>query len=675
MSRSKSQSLKIKVKANNQTTFSERLPDLFQKGILSCIILMVIVVPLAFHPGSFERYPIPKLTVFKVLLLTGLILWAFKIITEKKFVFKIRGLDLPIIFYLVSSSLSFKNSLNIYAFENSIINMVLFTSFYYLVLNNVKKESVRKILFFSVITAIGISLLGIYQYITATQFNLNTTVVSTLGHSNFLAQYLIAIIPISLSLFMRSSKAEEILLLGGGALIISTCLILTFARGGWLGFVVSTGIFSLLYGLNLKKENKKENLPKNKRLALFLIFIFVLGGLLASSKSYILRSVFVSPKIPLASISHEKDSEANFKVLTAMLRFAMWKGTVNMIEEYPVFGVGLGNYPVQSPRFRTWEELDVNQDILWWAHNDYLQIAAETGIVGITAFLFLLGVFFYKGIKGIGYIGKDSKIATIGLISSLSATLTHSFFSFNLYQTVPTIFFWLCMGLVMTLQEGKEFKYEFFNSKNFPKHWIIPLKAIAGIILLSFFAIGSIAFIKPLMADIYYTRGEKAAINENWEESVPLYEEANRLSPFNAKYRYALALSLYKTGDFKGSVANGEIAYKLTPFIGDVNRILCLAHNEIGNIYASRGEFDLALSQYNDVLKLINERRKFKLRANEAIILGNELANAYYNRGNIFFKKKLYRKALADYEEALRLAPDHFYAIKAIERVKGLASP
>ena len=661
-------------------TVPGRLAVFLDKGILGCIILMVIGVPLAFYSGSLEKYPIPKTTVLKILVLTALTLWAFRVISEKKFIFKRTSLDIPIVLYLAASFLSFKNASNIHSFENSFVNMVIFVSLYYLVLNNVKKEWVGKILFVSGVTAIAASFFGIYQYATAPQFNLNTTVTSTLGHSNFLAQYLIAVIPICLALFLKSSNIKNTLLWGIGFLVIFSCLILTFSRGGWLGFAVSMGFFILLYRLSSKDEKLKDLSSRTfkRRLVLFVIFVLLLSGLLISSKTYILQSILINPKSPIPSGNTDKNIDLNYKILTALLRVEMWKGTLDMIKESPVFGVGLGNYPIQSPRFRTWEELSINQDILWWAHNDYLQITAEAGILALSSFLLLLCFFFKTAIKEIKYIEKDSKIFFVGLVSSILATLTHSFFSFNLYQPVPTMLFWLFIALSMIFQKGKEFEFFHFKTPqklrqghsqlNFP----LPFQIITGLIVFSLFIFGSIAAIKPFLADIYYTKGEINSMNAQWEESIPFYQEANKLSPFNPKYRYALSVSLYKVGDFDEAISQGEIAYRLTPFVSDVNRILCLAKNEIGNKYVSQEKLDLAISKYNEVIKLINDRRRVKLRANEINIWGRELANAIYNRGNIFFMKKSYNEALNDYQETLKLAPDHYYAVRAIEKIRSI---
>lgn len=654
---------------------TNKLTNIFQTAILICVVLSVIGVPLVFYPDLIDRYPVPKATLFKILALVSLNLWVFRVIIEKKIVFKKSGLDLPIILYLISCLLSFKNAINIFAYENSIINTIFFLSFYYVVLNNIKKEWVETVLAFSTITAIGISGIGIYQYISAANFNLNTTVTSTLGHSNFLAQYLIAVLPLCLSLFMKSSKTEETVFWGGGVLIIFSCLILTFVRGGWLGFLASTVVFFLLYNLNLKEKKKKAFSVKEKRMAIIFIVVLVIGGMLLSSKSYIFKTIFISSDKSIETLNPDasKNVEFEYKILTALLRFEMWKGTIEMIKKYPVFGVGIGNYSVQSPIFRTANELKVDKDLPWWAHNDYLQMTSETGILGISAFLFLVGTFFYKTINALKLMKKEQRIVAIGLVSSLPATLTHSFFSFNLYQIVPTMLLWLCMGLVMASRDGDELRFKFSYPEIIKKYGEAPLKVIAGVAVFVLFSIIYIDSLKPLMADICYTKGERASMREQWEESVPVLEKANKLEPANPKYRYALALSYYRTGNFKESLKNGKIAYSLTPYVADVNRILCFAHNEIGNEYVSKGEIDSAIKEYDEVIRLIDERKKLKLRHFEVSFLEKEMANVYYNRGNIFYRKKLYRKALYDYQETLRIVPLHFYAVKAMEKIKSLS--
>jgi putative inorganic carbon (HCO3(-)) transporter len=71
-------------------------------------------------------------------------------------------------------------------------------------------------------------------------------------------------------------------------------------------------------------------------------------------------------------------------------RIAHWQAAVGMLTDHPISGVGIGNYAVAYPQYAVgrW------QDPLGHAHNFYLNIAAECGLLGLTVFLFLIGACF-----------------------------------------------------------------------------------------------------------------------------------------------------------------------------------------------------------------------------------------------------------------------------------------
>jgi len=78
---------------------------------------------------------------------------------------------------------------------------------------------------------------------------------------------------------------------------------------------------------------------------------------------------------------------------TAMLRLSYWKSGINMVFANPITGVGLGNFGTVYPKYQVPHTADVKQ-----AHNDYLQIACETGFVGAAAFIAFWGYFVWWGI-------------------------------------------------------------------------------------------------------------------------------------------------------------------------------------------------------------------------------------------------------------------------------------
>src|SRR5207248_4889414 len=113
------------------------------------------------------------------------------------------------------------------------------------------------------------------------------------------------------------------------------------------------------------------------------------------------------------------------------------------IEEWktsPLFGTGSGTYLYFGRMFRT--ERIQNDPV--HAHNDYLHLLAEYGVVGGALFLFFLVAHFWNGWKDFRRLGpkrvavsnqllSNSLALNLGALGSVAAYLVHSFVDFNLH--------------------------------------------------------------------------------------------------------------------------------------------------------------------------------------------------------------------------------------------------
>ena len=127
-------------------------------------------------------------------------------------------------------------------------------------------------------------------------------------------------------------------------------------------------------------------------------------------------------------------------------RLAHWQAAVNMAEDKPLLGVGLGNYEVLYDRYRliNWREP------LGHAHNYYLNILAEAGIPGLFAYL-----AFWLMIIGLTWqirIHPDifARSIAIGLLGSWTYIAVHSLFD-NLYVNNLFLHIGLLLGILAVL--------------------------------------------------------------------------------------------------------------------------------------------------------------------------------------------------------------------------------
>lgn len=90
----------------------------------------------------------------------------------------------------------------------------------------------------------------------------------------------------------------------------------------------------------------------------------------------------------------------------------------------------------------------LKEGIIPYAHNCYLQIAAETGIVGLLSFLLLIGTFFISTIKNLAKIKDRFSHAVLSAISAgIIVTLVHSVVDTNLYSLQLSVLFWVMLGV------------------------------------------------------------------------------------------------------------------------------------------------------------------------------------------------------------------------------------
>jgi putative inorganic carbon (HCO3(-)) transporter len=123
-----------------------------------------------------------------------------------------------------------------------------------------------------------------------------------------------------------------------------------------------------------------------------------------------------------------------------------WRKTISVIRQYPALGIGLNTYSKLSNT----EEFDW---IGGYPHNCYLQMAAETGVLGLAAFLWILFVLFLNAMKSLRSIqDRYFEILLLGSMAGAAGFLIHSFVDTGLYSVKLGNLFWIMMGFMTAMQ-------------------------------------------------------------------------------------------------------------------------------------------------------------------------------------------------------------------------------
>jgi putative inorganic carbon (HCO3(-)) transporter len=321
------------------------------------------------------------------------------------------------------------------------------------------KQHLRNFLTVYFVSALLMGINGIAQFFTHTEFVRGTPLVdgrvsSSLRHANDFGAYLSMVIPLILSMLLmpwsRVSMAEEWrkTMTGAGPafkavfliLFVATisCLGLTYSRGSWVGFLFSLAVVALLKGRNCLWV-----------VGIGFAFMFIFTPSLEQTRNVSFTSDSVSTQKSLdMNYSGGELAEANpilrffienmpHHSFSGMGRVGFWNDGLRIIQRYPFFGSGLNTYSIMGIQYG-------------YAHNCYLQTTAEIGLVGLVAFLIMLGFVFYTPLRDLaGSRDPFLKAVLAGAMAGLLGFLVQSFFDTSFYSVQLGNLMWIFIGLLV----------------------------------------------------------------------------------------------------------------------------------------------------------------------------------------------------------------------------------
>lgn len=214
-------------------------------------------------------------------------------------------------------------------------------------------------------------------------------------------------IPLVISLSHLTDERERIAAGVASAVMIGT-IFLSGSRGGMLAIFVELVIVAVL--MLRRKKTARIAVSLIASVAVLVAILAWLGGKELTSR--------------VTSISTEARSE-----ISGGMRVSIDKDAVRMFRVKPIMGWGLRNFPIVYPQFRSfYTNFFVNE-----AHNDYLQLLAEMGLLGFGVMAWFLVVLYRRAVRKIGNWTSDvSSAVTLACTLGCTGLLVHSFFDFNL---------------------------------------------------------------------------------------------------------------------------------------------------------------------------------------------------------------------------------------------------
>jgi O-antigen ligase/tetratricopeptide (TPR) repeat protein len=266
------------------------------------------------------------------------------------------------------------------------------------------------------------------------------------------ANYLAMILPLAAAgaLFpilpgFRHKRSSDIqLIFAVAAFVIASAIMMSLSRGGWM-----VAIIGVATAIGLSTRHAREELPALLRgfggkllpaavggTALVLLILLYLAGPTGRSQA----------SVRLAATLSQGEN------LTAA-KPALWSDTTKMIRDFPLIGVGVGGWPEIFPHYQRppW----LNSFFFREPENDYLQLLAETGIIGLMLAGWFAWAIFVPLREGAARLSSRDWPLFAGLAGGVVASIVHEVFDFSLQTPANLVIFTVLVAAMLRLAMTK----------------------------------------------------------------------------------------------------------------------------------------------------------------------------------------------------------------------------
>jgi len=615
-----------------------------QSIITTTLYLLSILIPLTFTTINSELFEFPKF----IILLSGTIIitiaWAYHASKTRDFSFSTSSSKLisySLLFFLASQIIATNFSIHPYTsfwgyysrFHGGLLTTICYTIIYFSAVKWLDKKSTLKLIKVLVGTSFLISL-----YAIAERFGIDKNFwiqdvqnrpFSTLGQPNWLSAYLIP--HLFLVIYLNHTnriKSKSLFYLIFSSIFIA--FLYTKSRSGFIGFTLSYFTYIFLLIRNYSFTSIK---PMVIKLSLLLIFISLVVGTPYSKKiSELLtpKNVVVSSPIPSGTQLDNGGTESGD------IRKIVWTGALAIFQKHPIVGAGPETFAYTYYGDRpTAHNLTSEWDFLYnKAHNEYLNTASTTGLIGLLAYLSfhfaILKTSFLtiKKTKKVDHSEDDNLRSFYPILgaSLIGFTITN-FFGFSVIPVFLTMV--ILASFASTLTKD---------------HEELPLPTVSHLFLIP------VLLIYPLtifIADYKYAKGKAYLDAVRPSEALPYLLSASRARP---------GLDLYHStlGETYALLGNKEKALSELKLNKDLN-------DRHLNFYKSRAKIYLTLATSD---ASFNQPAAIELE--EARALSPTDPKLAYNLGLVYTRIGDSAKAEDNFRDAITLKPNYqepYYAL------------
>lgn len=449
------------------------------------------------------------------------------------------------------------------------------------------------------------------------------------SNKNILSSAIFIKIPFAIWLFMFSKKWARFI---GGLAMFTGFLATLFlgSRAFYMATLFVSAIMVVYLLIKYKKESHKKYLSNLGYYSLIVAASFVIF-------SFVQQNLYPKAAVPGTGLASRISTITDSDNISNNLRLTAWKMSSKLIKREPLLGVGLGNWKIRVLEYENQESS--NYTYMYKNHNDFIETAAESGIIAGIAFLSMfVFVFLYFAIVLFKKPNFNYEKLLFLPAFGIFAYSFDAFFNFPQdrpeIQSLFSIYLGIGAGLALLFFKEDSPMNALTNKIKNKKPYHIILTGITGLLL-----IGSVYILYINVQSLKLQRIIKEEINANklkssstrFIEGFPSipditilaepiavqkarylinekkYEQARGIlrkdnsNPYDARKEYFMAMSYYSQKQYDSALYYSQQAHKLKPLFYNNNTIAA-------SVYEQKGQLENSLELWKGYLDKVKTR-------------------------------------------------------------------
>lgn len=522
------------------------------------------------------------------------------------------------------------------------------------------QDDVRRFLLVAAITNILVTLYGFLQFyevfpLPRDQYG-TADPSTTIGLTNFVMEYLTPFQFVMPLMVLAARRRYTRLLFLTAALFQYYYFLISDNRAAQVGWLAGAAVLAVLFIMQYRRGAFRLRRSVVGAIAAAAVVVLVAVGASPQGARFVERArsiLFVQGQ----------DDAITFRLET-------WKQSLQIIRDYPVRGVGLSNLEVMFPLYQSafLENMTLKKNTrVVRAHNEYVQVVADLGILGALAFAF----FLWRLVKLMRLAYRRAKpwnefLLVSGLVAGVAGYLVVAFFAFpfEVPSSALSIFFVIGLLEVMTRKVlANDDAHHDFTSRQ-----AAAIGLTAAALTALYWAYATNWMYHVLRAEVYFKESRVMKELNQWDTAKALLDDAVRFYPQNEAYYYDRSIFAIRAGDTQAALDDLSVTSRLVPNYAMGRKQIGLLAAQMGDYRRAATEFEHAFRIYRyspgEFLPLLLNSYMGSGQIDKAVALADRWkdlpgAEAQVSIGQVYMQTRSYPEAVTHFEKALAIRPEY----------------